>query len=235
MKKIHKYLFLVVIAAGLASYSSLVFAEDSTVQPSQNVRATAMEAREAVKNRIEAQKEKIKEAREAAQAKAKELKEKAKNRIEEIKDKKKKETAEKIASQFERINKIWTDHFTNVLDRLDAILQKIKSRTQKAGENGKDVTLVNAAITNAEAKIAQARSAVALQAQKTYVLNTSATDPTSTTQEALVTSLREQFKVLKKQLHTDLAALRDGAMKSAREAVKSTFEALSNIPGVDNE
>ncbi len=254
MQEIHKYIFLVVISTSLLFSSNLVSAENIAAEPLQNARLRTMEGKENAKNAIEVQKERaekikeevkqraqkaqerIKEARKNAEEKAKDMREKAKQRISEIKDKKKQEMAQKIASQFERINKIWTDHFAKVLDRLDAVLQKIKSRTQKAGENGKDVSVVNTAIANAEAKITQARSAVALQAQKTYVLNVStAAEATPTNQDTLVISLREQFKTLKEQLHKDLTALRDGAMKSAREAVKSAFEALSKIPGVDGD
>jgi len=179
---------------------------------------------------------KIKEARTNAQARVKAAREEGKKKIQELKDTKKREAATKIVAQLDRINKNWTDHFTKVLDRLDAVLQKIKSRSEKAAANGKDISTVTTAITDAQAKIDAARTAVAAQAQKTYVLDTTViVDPNTSGQDNLMAGLRTQFKTLKEQLHKDLTTLRDGAMKDARKAVADVLLKLSNIPGVDGE
>lgn len=178
----------------------------------------------------------IKEARTSAEARVKAAREEGKKRIQELKDTKKREAATKIVAQLDRINKNWTDHFTKVLDRLDAVLQKIKSRAEKAAANGKDVSMVTTAITDAQAKIDAARTAVAAQAQKTYVLDaTVIVEPDTSGQDNLMAGLRSQFKRLKEQLHKDLTTLRDGAMKDARKAVADVLLKLSNIPGVDGE
>lgn len=75
------------------------------------------------------------------------------------------------------------------------------------------------------------------QAKKTYVAavatTTSTTASSTSADDAAVRSLREAFKKAHEQLKKDLMALRDGAMKTAREAVKGAFTALRAIPGVD--
>ena len=185
-----------------------------------------------IAKRAEKEKERIKDLREKAESRVKEMRQKVQEKIARIKDAKKQEAATKITNQLERVNKVWTEHFSNVLDRLDAILQKITSRTQKAKENGKDVAAVESAIQKAQVAIKTARDAVALQAQKSYVIDAS-TAGEGEDQEALVASLRAAFKALKEQLMADLKALRDGAMKDARTAVADALKTLISIPGVD--
>src|SRR3989344_114570 len=129
--------------------------------------------KEEAKQRAEKEKARIKDLREKAESRVKEMRQKVQEKIARIKDAKKQEAATKITNQLERVNKVWTEHFSNVLDRLDAILQKITSRTQKAKENGKDVAAVESAIQKAQVAIKTARDAVALQAQKSYVIDAS--------------------------------------------------------------
>lgn len=166
------------------------------------------------------------------QAKRQELQ----TKIDAIRDTAKRRTANAIVGQFTRMNKVWTDHFTRVLNHLTAVLEKIKTRTDRAAANGKDVAAVNTAIQKATDAIAAAKTAVAAQAAKTYAIDTPAVTSTATDadQQNLVARLREQFKTVHAQLKADLAALRDGPMKAARQAVQDAFQALRQVPNVDN-
>ncbi len=149
--------------------------------------------------------------------------------------------AEQIVNQLERLNKVWTDHFTNVLNHLDTVLQKIKTRADKASANSQDVSGVNAAIQAAETTISNARSAVEAQAKKTYTVDLTAvnsgiaTTTAATGQNQLVINLRAQFKVVRDQLMKDLFGLRDGLMKDSRLAVQNALQLLSKIPKVNEE
>ena len=162
-------------------------------------------------------------------------------KLAEIKDRQKQRQAQQITNQFDHINKVWTDHFMKQLARYDTVLQKIQLRTNKASANGKDVADVNAAIQTAKAAISTARVAVTAQAQKTYVANATtissatASPDTSSGQGQLMQNLRSSFKTLRNQLFNDLFALRDGAMKNAKNAVQNALKTLSKIPGIDNE
>jgi len=164
---------------------------------------------------------------------------KAMERMTDIGDKAKQEMAKGFATQFDNLNSTWTDHFMQLLDRYDAILQKIQDRANIAAGNGKDVASTTVAIQLAKTAILSARTAVVAQAAKTYVINPSTIPTVATTtssgQEKIMKSLRTSFQNLHTGLFKDLFALRDGQMKDARKALQSALQTLSSIPGVDED
>ena len=166
---------------------------------------------EAAKKRIEAARE---EAKKAVEARRTELKDK----ISKLRDEKKKQIATRLDKQLTRLNAQWTDHFNNVLNRLSEILSKVELRADKAGADGKDVSAARAAVQNAKTTIETARTAVETQAQKTYIATFGSE-----------TELGTAFKAVKEQLKKDLFGLRDGAMKSSRDAVQSALQALKSL------
>ena len=180
---------------------------------------------------------KMKQARQSAQEKIKQKQENLQKKVAEIKDVKKKEAANKILEQFNRINRVQTDHFSQILNRFDVILQKIKSRAEKATSAGKDLTAAKQAIQKAEQSIKIAREAVIAQAAKTYTIDSSVIAGAAADEgkNSIVSKLREKFKELRKQMFDDLAALRDGAMKTARGDVHGVAQALTKVPNVDKE
>ena len=194
----------------------------------QNTRKEVEAKREELKKQLEAKrieaKERVEAAREEAKTRVKAAREELKKRVEQIKDERKKATATRLDEQMNRLNERWTTHFTNVLDRLDDILGKIQVRLDKAASLGKDVSAVKTAIDAAKAAIASARTAVEAQAKKDYTI-------TFTSEE----QLRTAFKAAKDQLHKDLTALRDGAVKSSRDAVQNAARTLGGVPKVDEE
>ena len=225
--KITKFIVLVTVLGGLIFSTSSVKAD-----------TRFEEFKKMAEERAEQAKERVEKIREEAKERIKNKREEVEQKISKLRDQKKKDSALKINNQLDNINQIWTNHFLNVLNRLDEVLQKIASRTEKASANGKDVANVKIAIQTAVQKIATARTAVENQAKKTYLVDTTAisqADQTSNDQSSLVSKLREQFKIQKDLLKADLTALRDGLIKEARQAVKSAFEALSQVPNVDEE
>ena len=181
--------------------------------------------------------QRIEELRTKAQENIKEKREAVKVKMRQIKDTTKQNATDRILNQMEKLNQVWASHFTNVLDRLEAGLEKIKSRKDKASANGKDVSSVIEAITKAEASIDAARVALEIQAQKTYVVDPATISQETATQEGqnnLISDFRTQFKALRELLFADLKSLRDGAMKDARDSVKDVIKILSEIPGVDD-
>lgn len=184
--------------------------------------------REAAKKRVEAVRE---EAKKAAEMRRTELKDK----ISKLRDEKKKQAATRLDEQMARLNARWTDHFSNVLNRLSEILSKVELRANKAEVNGKDVAAVKTAIQNAKTAIATARVAVETQAKKIYmpcILGVSTFGKCTFASEK---DMGSAFKAAKERLKTDLFGLRDGAMKSAREAVQSAHQALKGVPKVNEE
>lgn len=246
--------------AGVLLSASVVFAESNdraiTSTTTRNVKVeTAKANREEAKSRMEAQREetkvRIETAREEAKARMETAREEAKTRMEakreetkqrlsDIRDKKKQQMAERLAEQFDKLNKKWTDHFIQRLDHYSAVLLKIQKRADIAATNGKDITATNSAIQSANTAIDNARIAVVAQAAKTYTLDASSVITTAATttdsgQENLMKGLRTQFQSLHKALFRDLFALRDGVMKNARVAVQTALQTLSQIPKVDDD
>lgn len=165
------------------------------------------------------------------------LRQKVEQRVAEIKDKVKQTKADKISKQFENLNSTWTDHFLNLLDRYDSIVQKMQDRATIAAGKGKDITAATTAIQTAKTAITNARIAVTAQVAKTYtpVVTDSTTPTTSGGQESMMKELRSSFQTLHSSLFNDLFALRDGPMKDTRTAVQNALQSLGKVPGVDDE
>lgn len=196
------------------------------------------EAKAGMRIRREEAKERMETVREEAKTRMETAREEAKQRLSGIRDRAKQQRAERLAEQFDRLNKKWTDHFIQLLDRYEAISLKIQERADSAETNGKDVTASRSSIVSALTAIENARDAVVAQAAKVYTLDASpvtAEAATADDQDKLVSGLRTAFQDLHKTLFNDLFALRDGAMKDARVAVQAALQALSQIPKVDDD
>lgn len=211
-------------------------------QALQNLATSTIKQKlETVQNRVKATAENLEKVRNEAQTKVLQTREKIQSKLMEIQNQQKQKLAEQIADQFDHINEVWTGHFTNVLNRLEAILEKIKNRADKAATNAQDVSEVDADIKKAETAILTARAAVETQAKKTYAMDLTAvnsgiaTTTTAMGQNKLIINLRAQFKTLRDQLREDLFELRDGAIKDSRTAVQDALQALSDVPSVDEE
>jgi hypothetical protein len=184
----------------------------------------------------EAVRERVQTLRQETQTTMATQRERVTQRVAEIKDKVRQVRAQKLSGQFDNLNATWTDHFMNLLDRYEAIVQKIQTRADIAAGTGKDVTAVTAAIQTAKTAISDARAEVTTQVAKTYTPTVADSEETTTQadQEVIIKNLRESFQNLHSTLFNDLFALRDGAMKNTRTAVQSALQSLSAIPGVDD-
>ena len=188
------------------------------------VKAKREELKKNLETKREEAKERLETVRKEAQEKAKTAREEFKTKIKQVRDEKKRLTAERLEEQLNRLNKRWTDHFTNVLNHLENVLAKIEIRIQKAQANGHDVAAVKAAVEKARVAVKTARDVVVVQAAKVYTVKFESED-----------KLRTAFRAVKEQLHKDLTALRDGAIKTARQAVQNVVQELRKIKSVDEE
>lgn len=182
--------------------------------------------------------ERVKAVREEAKVRVETVRTEAKARLADIRDKKKQETAEKLAARLENLNTTWTDHFAKLLDRYRAVLEKMQKRSDAAAANGRDVTAANAAIELARNALSTVQNEVAVQASKTYTIDTSAVPTTVATttsegQRELVGALKTAFQQVHATVFKDLFALRDGQMKDVRALVQDALQALGKVPGVD--
>lgn len=220
-------------AAVLLLSASVAFAEG-------RVASTSIEkATSDYRMKVASTTERMQTMRAEAQTRMETVRNKVMQRMTDIQDKVKQDMAQKLSVQFDNLNTTWTDHFMNLLNHYDAIVQKMQDRATIAAGNGKDVATANTAIQSAMTAILSARTAVATQAAKVYTPDTSSTNAVATTtpngQEQLMKGLRTSFQKLHTGLFKDLFALRDGPMKDARGTVQSALETLGEIPGVDGD
>lgn len=166
------------------------------------------------RNNIEAKREQLKSQ---IETKRTELK----TRLAKIKDENKKQIVERVYNQVNELNKRLTDHFLNVLEKLEKVLERISSRAAKAEVNGRDISVVKIVITEATNAIASTTIAIQNQAAKVYA-------PTINTENTLKIDVGK----IRQALHTDLVAVRE-TVKNVQEAVQKAAVALAQIPKVD--
>ena len=174
------------------------------------------------REREELQKD-MKERRDVAREKILLERDALREKLGTIRDERKRGIVERADKRLEEIANTEINGFTRVLDNLDKVLEKIDSRADKAEANGKNVSSVRTAITNAENLLKTARDLVTAQASKTYPINV-------TTEQ----KLGEAVSAARLALHADLKKVRD-AIQKARKAVTDANSVLRAIPGVDSE
>jgi DNA repair exonuclease SbcCD ATPase subunit len=184
-------------------------------QNREEIQRLILQNRTELQNQIQNKRAEMKSRIEALKA---QLKERLRERISE----RKREIVERIYDRINALNERMTDHYLDVLYRLEKILERIESRTAKAKLNGKDVSKAEEAIQKAHEAIEKARKAVKAQAEKVYQ------PPEITTEEKLKLDVGK----LRQQLHDDLKAV-EKLVKDARDAVRQAAVALAQIPKVD--
>ncbi len=155
--------------------------------------------------------------------KRKEIETEFEDKLAEIKDEHKKEVTATIDKNISNHNQNWIQHWDEVLGRLTNILDKIKSRRDKAQAAGNDVSSVNAAIANAESALTAAQAAINNQSTKTYLINITTEDKLG----PAVSSTVQTFK-------TDVKLVID-AINAARRTIQDAVKALQAIKGVDED
>jgi len=186
-------------AEGLVSTSS-------PQQRTQNRIEQTNQIREQIRNEIQERKEELPTPRE-------QKREEFQKRLQEIKDARKQKIVENLDRAYANINKRWTTHFSNVLERLTKILDKVKSRAEKWG-NLEALALIPP-IYN---EINQLKTEVEEQAAKTYTLKI-------TSEEKLGEAAREVHS----QLRNDLENLRE-KIKDIRESIREVVHLLTPPP-----
>lgn len=196
----------------------------------ENTRDTKKEARTEIKEMRQMNKEEIKQMRTDFKDKIKDKRDELKDRIatkreelkehlKTIKDERKKQVVEKIDKSLDALNEKMTGHFINILDKLEDVLAKIGERTDKAEGKGVDVSSVRSAIDAAKTAIANTRTAIEVQAGKTYTLTINTED-----------KLRDDVKKIRQALHSDLKTLHE-KIKAVRNSVHEAARAFAKAHG----
>lgn len=211
------------IALGIAAFvvgAAPVFAQPASLRELRVETAGERFAeREAAKDRWEELKAARQAKREEVKAYIQVRREEVKANVQAMRDARKKAVVERVQERLNNVNARRSEHFTNVLERLSTILDKIESRTEKAKTEGKDVAAIESAIASARSAISTAQSAVDAQEVKTYEI--------TVTDDA---AARGEVDAMIKQLHADLRAVHDTVV-AARQAVYAVFEQIKTVVG----
>ena len=184
--------------------------------------AKRMEAKNLMEQKKAEFKNKVETARTELKTRIETKKQELKTKLAKIKDERKKQVVEKIDGQLDELSKRRLNHFSQVLEQIEKVLDKISGRSAKAKDNGRDVSTIETVITEAEKVIAASREAVKTQAGKTYII-------TITTE----TALRQDVSKARQALHADLVKVED-TVKAAREAVRKAATTLAQIPNAND-
>lgn len=139
-----------------------------------------------------------------------------------ITDESKKNAVERINTAFQTINERRTSAWANALDRLSAILERIKTKLEDLEKDGVDTSSAMALVTSAESAIANAVAAVETQAEKTYTLEI-------VDEQTLGEVVRPVVQQFKQDLRTTLVSI-----QSARDAVRQAARGLATVNAGSN-
>lgn len=142
-----------------------------------------------------------------------------KEKLKAIRDKRKAEIAERVDQRLNEINRNRTTSMARHLSQMSMLLEKIDARIASASASGKNTASASAALAAAESKIAQASTAVGVQAGKDYTVTVS-------TESAL----RKDVQASRDLLHTDLKATHQTVV-DARKAVIDVIRLLAGLGG----
>lgn len=141
-------------------------------------------------------------------------------KVETIKDEKKKEIVKKIDGSLNTVNANQVKRMKDALDRMQKIAAYLSTEVGKLKTIGKDTTVAEAAINNAQQSILAAQSAVTTQGEKTYA-------PTLTTDQALQQNVTTEMQALR----VDLLATQKLVI-AARDALLDTVRAIRALVSI---
>lgn len=191
----------------------------------------AAERKEALQERKEAAQQRLTEKRSALQTKKEELqttraarkeefkakREEFKEKIQTIKDEKKKAVVDRLDAKMNNVNTNRTARFTSAISKLRAILGKIQDKATAAKTSGKDTSTLDTALLDAQTALDAAEEAIAVQAEKEYVITV---EDEST--------LRSTVGSTTKQLQEDLRATHK-LVVGAKQAVQNARKELASL------
>ncbi|QQG40782.1 MAG: hypothetical protein HYV37_00460 [Candidatus Levyibacteriota bacterium] len=182
------------------------------------IRETRQATRAAILEQKKELRETIMQKREEAKELFKAKRETLKLKIAQIKDERKKVVLERIDNKLSAVNTNRIDAMTANLEKLSSILTKITEQANTAKANEKNTAILDAAIITAQSSITSAKSIVATQAGKEYVI-------TITTEQALKSAVGKTTSQLQADLqiaHKTVVDAKQAVQKAAAELAKIT-------------
>lgn len=167
---------------------------------------------------------KLLENKELVKTRIQEQKAEVKSKLANIKDEKKKASVEKIIVKIQQLNADTVEKLSKKLNQIEGVLVKIESRVSKAEANKVDVTEVKKEIEKAKTTISETREALVKQAQKTYIIDQTATEE----------NLKAEIKNIRDTFNKDTKSMYE-AVKKAHESVRNVATSLAKVPKIDEQ
>ncbi|MEX1052769.1 MAG: hypothetical protein WEC80_02890 [Patescibacteria group bacterium] len=202
-------LFLTLIILLLISTPSFSFAQNREDRV-QILRDKAAERKSIIE-------EKRTDAKERFASKREEFKEKAL----QIRDEKKQEIVQRVDSRITTLNQKHTDRFSDLLDKLSSILDRIEARALDLEDRGANTSEVDVAVQTARDAIGVAEGEVVEQAGKDYIIEIGSDSNLGT----VVSSAFNEFKNDMQTLQASVKVVRD----AVHEAAVALKEVISNL------
>jgi Skp family chaperone for outer membrane proteins len=170
---------------------------------------------DSMKNQMKDLRSDIQEKREAAKETAAAKKEALRAKIAAIKDTHKKAVVQRLDTRFETTNQTSTDRWTEALEKMTHLVDRVGSEAADLKSNGVDTATVDLSITKARAAILAAEVSVASQAGKTYVMPIT----TDATLRNTVGTTVSQFRNDLRNTHQTLVIAKKAVMDTVRALV----------------
>lgn len=199
--------------------------KEKVVDKREAIKLNVETKREEVKVNIEAKRDEFKarveEKRAEVKASMEARKDALRTELKKVKDDRKKDVVLKIDARLEELNGKRLDHFSNVLGKLEDVLERIVLRADKAEQHGLDVAGVRTVISDALKGVETAKLAIQTQTGRIYTVRINEEK-----------NIRADVGKAREALHNDLVKVRE-AVKTVHDAVRRAAVALAQIPRVD--
>ena len=196
--------------------------EEIRMEEGESLKETRVESVKQVRQERQETRENIERIREENRGLIEQRRLALKEQLRLLEDQRKVPIVERIYDNLNRLNDQIVIQLLAKIDQIEEVLERVKSRTDKAQEAGLDVGGVREAIAVAEEAIEKARTTAETQAGKIYEIIIS--------DEA---NLRTDVKPVRDQLQSDLEALRQQVVL-AREAVREAITTLAQVRGIES-
>ena len=196
--------------------------EEIRMEEGESLKETRVESVKQVRQERQETRENIERIREENRGLIEQRRLALKEQLRLLEDQRKAPIVERIYDNLNRLNDQIVTQLLAKIDQIEEVLERVKSRTDKAQEAGLGVGGVREAIVVAEEAIEKTRTTAETQAGKIYEITIS--------NEA---NLRTDIKPVRDQLQSDLEALRQQVVL-AREAVREAITTLAQVRGIES-
>jgi len=140
-------------------------------------------------------------------------------RLAQIQDETRQRIVERIDNRLQLVNENLTNSFENVLANLEKVLEQIEVRRDSLASQGKDVSSLTGAISDARSTIESTKALVNTQSEKAYIIDISSD-----------ASLRVDAQETINTFKTDIRTLRDELL-NAKDSVVASARLAASLSG----